>query len=191
HRPSFDIGVGYAFAVRSAEVPAMHGMDLSAAWRVSPRLLLRAGYAVFAPADIAGRQAEIRVRRHPVSLGADLYFGGEGSRWRPGLGLALFVDPVLQETRRLDDPADEPRNNLDALFGLSVSVPLAVRISDHLSLLARISADYYLNSIIYIYDNTLDTGSTHSQPAGDAVERLETPWRVQPRAHVGLLISLP
>jgi hypothetical protein len=190
-RPPLAIGLGYAFASRSAEAPVMHGMDLSAGVRISPRLHLGASYTVFAPADIVGRQAEIRLRRHPISLGVDLLFREGGSRWQPGGGLALFIDPVLQETRRLDDPAAVPRDNLDALFGLSVSLPLAFRISDHLSLLARVSADFYFNNINYLYDNTLYVNLGSAGLSGNGVETLEKPWRVQPRAHLGLLISLP
>jgi hypothetical protein len=186
-----EAGIGYALAFRSAEVPVMHGLDLGAGVSLSQRVVLRAGYTVFAPANIDTPWAGIRIRRHPVSLGADVFPGGDRHRWRPGIGFGLFVDAVAEETRRLDDPADEPRDFLDPLFGLFASVPMAFRISDHLSLFARFSADFYINNVIYLYNISEDSDIASTGSTGSDVRTLDAPWRVQPRVHLGLSVSLP
>lgn len=188
--PPLAFELGYRLASRSGEVPLMHGLGLNL--EVHPRswFSLRAGYTFFAPADISGREAEIRLARHPVSLGADLLVPIGASRWHAGLGLGLLVDVVTQHTRRLSDQDVRPNDNRDTALGITLSIPLSYRLLDAVSLALRFSLDCMVRSHGYKY-HYRPSPQPEGVPADEVYERLESPWRLQPGLFIGLSLHPP
>jgi hypothetical protein len=164
--------IGYAFAARSAEAPAVHGIAIDAVLSPFAHLSIFAGYTVWFPVTIEGRVAELTVHRHPVHAGAA--WGFAWGRISFGPRAAAVFDSTTTETSVPRGADAYVRPTRDLIVSADVALELRIRLVDRLALVLAVGADLVLNRSRYVYHGA------------DGPEVVEEPFVAQPRAGLGL-----
>ncbi|MBI5548163.1 MAG: hypothetical protein HY901_30145 [Deltaproteobacteria bacterium] len=171
------MSVGYTPAIIGDDAPVLHGLDtaLFAGW--GEHLYAVGGYRVIPPfLERAGPYALAFVSRHPVSLGV----GGRVQWWRFQLGgeASATLDVVEIEMKDVGPWLSLAPPRTQYVWGMAATVFAAFEIVRPLSVFISGGADVPLGERRY----------TVHGPAGEGV--VLTPWKVQPRAAVGLRIDV-
>jgi hypothetical protein len=171
-RPS----AAYALTVRSADHPAVQGLDIACAAAPSERVELFAGYTVLERVEDRGGGVTLTLSRHPFRFGARGVF-----RWslvELGVALAIVMDWTTFEAD-LDPGLSPVRDRADFVLGALPSVDFGVAPVRWLAVFASIGAEIDLPSRSYGFDR-----------GGGRVVLVDT-WRAQPWLLAGVAVRVP
>ncbi|MDD5307683.1 MAG: hypothetical protein PHU25_10225 [Deltaproteobacteria bacterium] len=172
-RPLVGLDVGYAFAVRSAESPAVHGVRIDAAVSPLRHLFLAVGYTVWLPIELRAEAVAVDVYRHPLHLGAAVEW--EAGPLLIGPRASVIFDYVMQEASLPRDAPDATaRRNQDLLVSAEPLLEVRCPLGAGLSLVLSAGVEINFNRVRYVFD------------AADGEKTVEEPFVVQPRANLAL-----
>jgi hypothetical protein len=167
---------GYLFQTLSTEQPASHGLDLMLGVRAHPVVWAFFGFTMVGTLSQDGDAAALRLRRHPLRLGAAALF--RIGMFEVGASLAAQLDYVTFEVRGLDEGMAAVRDRDDVLLSLVPEGVAGLRILPRAVLVATVGFEIPVSAVHYVVQTPRGT------------EILLDPWPVQPRFSVGVRIEL-
>jgi hypothetical protein len=171
--PFLGIDVAAGLQSRSTEHPFNIGFNAEIYGSFAPGVEVFLSYTLWNTMISEGKNALVRVARHPLGLG--LRYGAYLGKFRLDGTAEFLADFVNQETTRIFStvPTAQGQDHFDVIFSVVPGITVARSISRRIEIFGRLSAQIPFNRVEYRYMTS------------DGSEIIETPWSIQPRLLLG------